>query len=127
MRTDDVLALAGRLLLAVIFLASAFGKITNFDATLKYMELHGMPMAPLFCACAIALEALGAVTLILGYLTRWGAAALIGFLVSATWIFHSAPDQRIALLKNLAIMGGLLQVMAFGPGELSLDGGGRPK
>lgn len=127
MRTEDVLALAGRLLLAVIFLASAFGKITNFDGTLKFMEAHGMPLTALFCASAIALEALGAITLILGYLTRWGAAALVGFLVTATWIFHSAPDQRIALLKNLAIMGGLLQVMAFGPGELSLDGREKPR
>ncbi len=127
MRTEDILALAGRLLLAVIFLASAFGKITNFDGTLKFMEAHGMPMTALLCACAIALEALGAITLSLGYLTRWGAAALIGFLVTVTWIFHSAPDQRIALLKNLAIMGGLLQVMAFGPGALSLDGRERPR
>jgi putative oxidoreductase len=127
MRTEDVLALAGRLLLAVIFLASAFGKITNFDGTLKFMEAHGMPMTALLCACAIALEALGAITLILGYITRWGAAALIGFLVTVTWIFHSAPDQRIALLKNLAIMGGLLQVMAFGPGEFSLDGREKPR
>jgi uncharacterized membrane protein YphA (DoxX/SURF4 family) len=127
MRTEDVLALIGRLLLAVIFLASAFGKITNFDATLRYMEAHAMPMPPLFCAGAIALEALGAITLILGYLTRWGAAALIGFLVAVTWIFHAAPDQRIALLKNLAIMGGLFQVMAFGPGGLSLDGADKPR
>ena len=127
MRTEDILALAGRLLLALIFLASAFGKITNFDGTLKFMEAHGMPMAVLFCACAIALESLGGITLILGYLTRWGAAALIGSLVAVTWIFHSAPDQRIALLKNLAIMGGLLQIMAFGPGELSLDGREKPR
>ena len=127
MRTEDVLALFGRLLLAMIFLASAFGKITNFDATLKFMEAHGMPMAPLLCACAIALEALGAVTLVLGYLTRWGAASLIGFLVSVTWVFHTAADQRIALLKNLAIIGGLLQVVAFGPGEMSLDGRERPR
>ncbi|MDD5629608.1 MAG: DoxX family protein [Elusimicrobia bacterium] len=122
MRTEDFLALAGRLLLALIFLASAFGKITNFDGTLKFMEAHGLPMAALLCACAIALEALGAVTLILGCVTRWGAVALVGFLAVTTWVFHSAPDQRIALLKNLAIMGGLLQVIAFGPGELSLDG-----
>ena len=51
MRTEDVLALTGRLLLAVIFLASAFGKITNFDATLKFMEAHAMPMTAFFCAC----------------------------------------------------------------------------
>lgn len=127
MRREDVLALVGRLLLAVIFLASAFGKITNFEASTRYMEAHGMPLTPLLCASAIALEALGAITLILGYMTRWGAAALVGFLVAVTWIFHSAPEQRIQMLKDLAIMGGLLQVAAFGPGEFSLDGRDRPR
>ena len=56
-----------------------------------------------------------------------GTAGFFLVLVAVTWIFHSAPDQRIALLKNLAIMGGLLQVMAFGPGEFSLDGRERTK
>ena len=127
MRKEEFLALLGRLLLAVIFLASAFGKITNFEATTRYMDAHGMPLAPLFCAAAIALEAFGAISLMLGYMARWGAVALTAFLVAVTWIFHSSPDQRIQLLKNLAIMGGLLQVAAFGVGEISLDGRERPR
>ena len=126
MNTDDILALVGRLFLAIIFLASAFGKITNFDGTLQFMEAHGMPSAPIFCVGAITVEALGATALILGYRTRWGAAALAAFLIAATWVFHTAPDQRIQLLKNLAILGGLLHVMAFGPGPISLEGGGGP-
>lgn len=123
--TDDVLALVGRLFLSIIFLASAFGKITNFEGTLQYMDAHGMPMAHLLCVAAIVVEALGAVSLILGYKTRWGAAALAVFLVSTTAVFHTAPDQRIQLLKNLAILGGLLSVLANGPGPISLEGGGR--
>ncbi len=125
MNTDDVLALVVRLFLALIFLASAFGKITNFDGTLQYMDAHGMPAAAFFCVAAIVVETLGAVSLILGYRTRWGAAALSAFLVAATWIFHTAPDQRIQLLKNLAILGGLLHVVALGPGPISLEAGGR--
>ncbi|MEK7383014.1 MAG: DoxX family protein [Elusimicrobiota bacterium] len=125
MNTDDVLALAGRLFLAIIFLASAFGKITNFDGTIQFMEVHGMPAATFLCVAAIALEASGSVSLILGYKTRWGAAALAVFLIGATAIFHTAPDQRIQLLKNLAILGGLLHVMSFGPGPISLELGGR--
>jgi uncharacterized membrane protein YphA (DoxX/SURF4 family) len=122
--TDDVLALVGRLFLAIIFLASAFGKITNFEGTLQFMEAHGMSAATtFFCVAAIAIETLGATSLILGYKTRWGAAALAVFLISATWVFHTAPDQRIQLLKNLAILGGLLHVVAFGPGPISLEGG----
>jgi putative oxidoreductase len=125
MDTDDVLALVGRLFVAIIFLASAFGKITNFDGTLQFMESHGMPAATFLCVSAIAVEALGAIALILGYKTRWGAAALAGFLVAATWVFHTAPDQRIQLLKNLAILGGLLNLIARGPGGISLEGGGK--
>ena len=123
MNTDDILALAGRLFIAIIFLASAFGKITNFDGTLVYMEAHGMPSATFFCVIAIVLETLGATSLILGYRTRWGATALAVFLIAATWVFHTAPDQRIQLLKNLAILGGLLHVIAYGPGPISLEGG----
>jgi uncharacterized membrane protein YphA (DoxX/SURF4 family) len=125
MDTDDVLALVGRLFVAIIFLASAFGKITNFDGTLQFMESHGMPAVNLLCIAAIVIESLGAVALILGYKTRWGAAALAVFLVAATWVFHTAPDQRIQLLKNLAILGGLLNLIAQGPGGISLEGGGK--
>ena len=123
MNTDDILALVGRLFLAIIFLASAFGKITNFEGTLQYMEAHGMPATTFFCICAIAIETLGSTALILGYKTRWGAVGLSIFIVAATWVFHTGPDQRIQLLKNLAILGGLLHVVAFGPGPISLEGG----
>ena len=125
MDIDDVLALVGRLFVAIIFLASAFGKITNFDGTLQFMESHGMPAANFFCVAAILVESLGAVAIILGYKTRWGAAALAVFLVAATWVFHTAPDQRIQLLKNLAILGGLFSLIAQGPGGISLEGGGK--
>ena len=122
MDTDDVLALVGRLFVAIIFLASAFGKITNFDGTLQFMEAHGMPAVNLLCIAAIAVESLGAVAVILGYKTRWGASGLAVFLVAATAIFHTGVDQRIQLLKNLAILGGLLNLVSHGPGAISLEG-----
>jgi uncharacterized membrane protein YphA (DoxX/SURF4 family) len=125
MDTDDVLALVGRLFVALIFLASAFGKITNFDGTLQYMETHGMPAVALLCVAAILVEALGAIAVILGFKTRWGAAGLAVFVVAATWVFHTGPDQRIHLLKNLAILGALLNLIARGPGDISLEGGGK--
>lgn len=128
MDVDDALSLAGRLFIALIFLASAFGKITNFDGTLQYMEAHGLPMANLLCVAAIAVETLGSVALILGYKTRWGAAGLAVFIVTVTAVFHTTPnqpEQRIQLLKNLAILGGLLNLIAHGPGDVSLEGGGR--
>ena len=54
-----------------------------------------------------------------------GAAGLAAFLVAATWVFHTGPDQRIQLLKNIAILGGLLNLIAQGPGGISLEGGGK--
>lgn len=125
MDPDDVLSLVGRLFVAIIFLASAFGKITNFDGTLQFMDAHGLPAVNLLCVGAILVEALGAVALILGYKTRWGAAALAVFLVAATWVFHTGPDQRIHLLKNLAILGALLNLIAQGPGAISLESGSK--
>jgi len=120
--TDDILAMVGRLLLSAIFLASAFGKITNFEATIRYMESNGLPMATALCAAAVLVEVLGGVSLLLGFQTRLGALGLAVFVVAATWIFHRGPEQRIHLLKNAAILGGLLQVAAFGSGAMSLEG-----
>ncbi len=122
MGLDDVAALAGRLLLALLFLAFAFGTITNFGGTVAYMEAHGVPMAPLICAAAAAIEALGGLSLMLGLHSRWGAGVLAGFVVAQTLVFHSSPDQRIHMLQNIAIIGGLMQVVAFGPGAMSLEG-----
>lgn len=121
MDKNDLFALTGRVFIAAIFLASAVGKMTNFQGTTDYMAAHGMPMVNLLCMSAIGIEVMGGLSLVLGYYARWGAVALLVFMVPATLIFHLAPDQRIQFLKNMAIIGGLLQVAAFGPGEISLD------
>lgn len=121
MSHPHVLSLAGRLLLATIFLSSAFGKITNFDGTTQYMAAHGVPMVQALCVMAILAEVFGGLSLVLGFFARWGALTLVIFLIPTTLVFHWGPDQRIQLLKNLAIIGGLLQIAAFGTGEISLD------
>ena len=126
MQTDDVVALAGRLLLSSLFLAFAFGKITNFEGTTAYMDAHGLPMAPLLCAAAVLLEAVCGMALMLGFHARWAAGLLAAYVLMATLLFHAGPDQRIHMIKNLAIIGGLLQVVAFGSGAASLEGGRKP-
>lgn len=122
MALDNYCALLGRLLLALAFLAAAFGKIVNFDATVKTMIVYGVPFPTFLCALALLIEALGGLSLALGFYSRWGAALLAAFLIPVTMVFHLTPDQRIQLIKNLAIIGGLLMVLAYGPGAISLDG-----
>lgn len=123
MAARDFLALAGRVLLAMMFLSYAFGKITNYERSVQYIAAHGIPAAGPVCLAAIALEVLGGLSLVLGFMTRWGAAALAVFIVPATLMFHLGVNERVHLLKNIAILGGLLHVLAFGPGQASLDRG----
>lgn len=121
--------LAGRILLAYIFVLSGYAKITGFAGTAGYMAKYGMPMIEFFLVCAIVLELVGSLMLLVGWKARWGALALIVFVVPTTLIFHAywavppeqAYGQMIQFQKNLAILGGLLYVLFMGPGRLSLD------
>jgi len=116
-------SLAGRLLLAVLFLITGFGKIGAYAATAGYMESVGVPGALL--PVVIATEILGGIALVLGWKTRIAAFLLAGFSVLAALLFHNNLGdqvQFINFLKNVAIAGGMLLLVANGPGPLSLDG-----
>lgn len=119
-----------RFLLAFIFLASAYNKITNFSGTAGYMAANGMTTATsFFLAGAIVFLLVGGVSLLLGFRARIGALLLVVFLIPTTLIFHGfwkfdggeAEMQTIQFMKNLSILGGLLMVIAQGSGGFSLD------
>lgn len=121
------LQLLSRILLAVIFILSGFGKLTNFSGTAQMMGGVGFPAPQFFLVCAILLELGGGLALLLGFRARWAALALIIFLIPATLVFHAAhlsgpkgQDQMIQTLKNLAILGGLLKFYTDGPGPYAL-------
>ncbi len=121
---QNYISLLGRIFLVAIFVMSGFHKITDPQGTQQYMAAMGMPMTGFFLIGAIFLELAGAASLLLGYWTRVGALLLIIFMIPTTLIFHtnfSDQVQFIMFMKNLAMMGGLLTVLAFGPGRLSLD------
>ena len=126
-RKSSMVMVAARLGLGLIFLASGLGKLTGWSGTSGYAASKGVPEALL--AGAVALEILGAASLLAGWRTRWGVAALVVFLVPVTAVFHApwagqgaeVQLQLVQLLKNLAIAGGLLAVAAAGPGAFSLD------
>lgn len=121
--------LAGRIFLALIFLLSGFNKIADWEGTSQYMEAQGMVAVPLFLLGAIVVEVGGALSLIFGLWTRIGAAVLLIFLVPVTAIFHDfwalegeeRVNQMTHFMKNLAIWGGLLIVLARGAGPISVD------
>ena len=121
---NSVLPLAGRLLLAAIFLISAFGKLSAPGATQGYIASVGLPAPLLSYLAAVAIELGGGLMLVLGYRTRLAALALAAFSVVSAVVFHHAlgdQNQMFHFLKDFAMAGGLLQVVAFGPGAFSLD------
>ncbi len=114
----------GRVLIAVIFLISGFGKIADPIGTQGYIAAAGLPLPLVAYVVAVIVEAGGGLLLLLGFQTRIAALALAVFSVAAAFGFHhdfGDQNQMIHFLKNLAIAGGLLQVVAFGAGAFSLD------
>ena len=114
----------GRVLLAVLFLLSGFGKIAAPAMTQGYIASVGLPAPLLGYLIAILVEVGGGLLLVAGYQTRIVALILAAFTVVAAVVFHhnfADQNQMIHFLKNIAVTGGLLQVAAFGAGSLSLD------
>ena len=123
MKTLDTFSdLAGRILLATVFVLAGASKITGYAGTQGYMESMGVPgmLLPL----VIVTELGGGLLLALGLWTRLAALGLAGFTLLAAALFHSNfadQTQMIMFLKNVAIAGGLLVVFSRGAGALSLD------
>ncbi len=114
----------GRLLIAVIFLLSGVGKVFAPGGTQAYIAAAGLPLPVVAYLIAVVVEVGGGLLLVLGYQTRAVAAVLIVFTIAAALGFHNnfaEQNQMIHFLKNIAIAGGLLQVVAFGAGGFSLD------
>jgi putative oxidoreductase len=123
--SNDVLALTGRVLIATIFILSGASKLADPAGTIGYIASAGLPLPQLAFAGAAAVELFGGLALVLGYGTRIVALALAIFSILAALTFHSAlsdQNQFIHFFKNIAMAGGLLQVVAFGGGRFSLDG-----
>jgi putative oxidoreductase len=125
--------LAGRVLIALIFIMSGFGKITGFEGTVGYIASKGLPLPQLGALGAIVVELGGGILLVAGWKARWAAAAMFVFTLAAALFFHNfwavpadmAQNQMIHFMKNVSMAGGLLYVVVHGSGPLSADGGGQ--
>ena len=120
----------GRVLLALIFITSGFGKITGYAGTQGYMEAMGVPGALL--PLVILVDLGGGIALLVGWQARLSAFLLAGFSLLSGFLFHYLPSlgmegmeaqgNMISFMKNVSIAGGMLMVVAFGAGTLSIDG-----
>jgi putative oxidoreductase len=119
---NQSLQLVGRVLLALIFVLSGVGKLSNPSGTMHYMEAVGVPGLLLWPT--IALELLGGLAIIVGFQTRLVAFALAAFCVISALLFHhnfGDQIQMIMFLKNLAMAGGFLLLASGGAAPYSVD------
>jgi putative oxidoreductase len=126
---QNPLALAARVLMALLFLPEGISKFSGFSGTASYIAAAGLPLPELGVALAIVVEVAGSLALLVGFQTRWVALVIALFTVATGFFFHKfwvvpadqAGLQHIMFFKNMAITGGLLMMVAFGPGAWSLD------
>lgn len=141
---QGIVALVGRALLALIFLMSALGnKIPQFSNVAEVMEGEGVPAPKIMLLGAIAFLLVGGISILVGFKARLGALLLLVFLTLATYYFHDfwtwsedamwvlntndqvkQPVQQVeigAFMKNLALMGAMMLIIANGPGPMSID------
>ncbi len=114
--------LAGRILIALIFIIAGAGKLADPAGTAGYMQSAGVPTLLLWPT--IALELLGGIAIVLGFQTRIISYLLAIFCVATAVLFHmdfSNQMQQILFLKNLAIAGGFLLLASSGATALSID------
>lgn len=121
--------LIARITMGVLFIVPAIRQIMTYAGTAKYFASLGFPAPEAMVVIAVIIELVAGAMLIVGWRTRWAAWALIVYVIIATamahrfWQFPEAQqfNQLNHFLKNLAIIGGLLYIISFGPGRLSVD------
>lgn len=135
MNTQGIPVVIARILLALMFVLAGFGKLTGLEGTAGYIASKGLPAPMLLAVAAGVVELVAGVLLIIGWQARWAALALAAFTLVASVIFHNywampasqQMTQQLMFMKNMAVVGGLLLVFAFGAGVLSLDARSRAK
>jgi putative oxidoreductase len=121
--------LVGRILIALIFVVSGFGKISGFEGTVGYIASKGLPLPEFAAMAAVVIELGGGLMVMFGWKARWAAAAMFVFTAVAALIFHNfwavpaaqSQNQMIHFMKNVSMLGGLLYVIVYGSGPLSVD------
>ncbi len=129
MKTSTPVVVIARVLLAAMFILAGFSKFGNLQGTAGYIASGGLPMASVLAFLVASLEVVGGIALAIGFQARIAAAALAGFTLLATFLFHNfwampaeqAFVQQLMFMKNLAVVGGLLMVFSFGAGPASVD------
>ena len=118
----NILDLTGRILISVLFFLNGIFKISNYEGSVGWMEGFGLP--GILIIPAIILELICPILIIIGYKTKIAASLLCLFCISTALIFHNNFEDQMQLtsfLKNIALAGGFMFLMANGARGYCLD------
>ena len=118
----NITDLLGRIFISVLFFINGIFKINNYDGTIEWMDSYGLP--GIMIIPAIIIEIVAPILIVIGYKTKIAAALLFLFCISTAFIFHndfSDQMQLTAFLKNIALAGGFMFLIANGARGYSLD------
>ncbi len=126
---SDLGFLVARVFLSAVYLFSAFDKLLNRADAVAELEALKLPEPAMLRFLVIAVQLVGGLSVLLGVYSGWGAALLLAFTALATLLAHRPFEhdglarrmQFTIALEHLAICGGLLLLVFFGPGRYSLD------
>ena len=119
---SNVFDLLGRIMISALFIISAYNKLLSIDGTISWMEGFGVPGFLLYPT--IVLEIILPICVIVGYNARISAALLAIFCLATAFMFHldfSDQSQKISFLKNIALAGGFLFIVANGTKDWAVD------
>ncbi len=126
--SNSALMLLGRILIAIVFIPAGLSKFSAIEGTAGYITAMGLPGGTLLAWAAAIFEVAAGVAVLVGFQTKWAAAALAVFSVFTGFVFHYAASaggtdqmQMIMFFKNLGLAGGLLAFAAIGAGAWSVD------
>jgi putative oxidoreductase len=133
--SGGIVALIGRILLSSVFIIAGFGKIGGFAMEEGFVASKHLPLPAVALGIATIIELVGGLAILAGFYTRFTAWIVFLYMIPTTFIFHNfwalqGADRLNTTLhfeKNIAIMGGLLILAAFGAGSLSIDAARAPK
>ena len=128
---QDFFILLGRICIGSVFLWSSYGRLKNWSATLAYMKAKGIPQLSIVLPTSLVLKTIGSLLILFGWMTSLGALLLLVVLVPSAmklhpfWLVKHGNEramEQLFFMKDIAVIGGLLILLAVGGGHFGVSG-----
>jgi len=114
-----------RLMMASLFIWDGILQLRNPGGTAKYFSSVHVPAAETAVWISVVVHLLGGLAVMVGFKTRWAAAALCLLCLGTAFGVHlpvGDVSNMTHFYKNLVMAGGFLYMMHYGGGAVSIDG-----